>query len=160
MPVDTYKLENGLLKSRFALGKVEKEEVVRSVKLLISEVYSGEFDFSQNFNFRHYIQSCISVAFMKADIWFIEREGKTIAQSVIDTRVNKVKELLVYTDLSPEAIARKLNFPSCAALSDELLQQTGLSIDFFLRMKRRKANLCQKQGKYCRTQGLPAISIL
>lgn len=121
--------------------KAEKQALVKAIKVLIKEVYSGNFSFGNNFSISYLIQIRFSVSFPMAEAWFIESEGKAIMQAVIDARINKVKELLVYTDIAPADIAGKLNYFSPAAMEDELLQQTGLSISFFREMRKRKANL-------------------
>lgn len=72
---------------------------------------------------------------------FFFREGKTIGEHAMEVRLNKVKELLVYTDLPTEEISQKLHYPSLKEMEVELLQQTGLSLSFFQSLKKEKACL-------------------
>ena len=72
---------------------------------------------------------------------FFFREGKTIGEHAMEVRLNKVKELLVYTDLPTEEISKKLHYPSLKEMEAELLQQTGLSLSYFRSLKKEKARL-------------------
>jgi AraC-like DNA-binding protein len=69
---------------------------------------------------------------------FISLENKTIEQYIIDYRINKVKELLVYSSLTLSEIAFKLNFNSVAHLSSQFKQQTGLTASFFKDIHKKK----------------------
>jgi AraC-like DNA-binding protein len=70
---------------------------------------------------------------------FIATEKKTIEQYIIEYRINKVKEFLVYSNLTLSDIAFKLNFNSVAHLSTQFKQQTGLTPSFFRDIKKQKA---------------------
>ncbi|MBS1779949.1 MAG: helix-turn-helix transcriptional regulator [Bacteroidetes bacterium] len=141
----TDELERPGFKSRLTGLKAERKIVVKAVKALIKEIYNGDFCFGEGFSFRRMMESRLLVPYAIAETWFIESEDKTIARAILDTKINKVKELLVYTDLPIEAIAAKLNYASTAHLSDELIQHTGLTPGFFLAMKERRANLALRQ---------------
>lgn len=120
-------------------------QYVTAIKLLLGELYNGDFDFEDGFSLPHYIVSRLAISYTQAEIYFTGSEGKTIAQYAAGIRVNKVKELLVYTPLTPESIAHKLNYSDVTALSAELLQQTGLPVEFFLSMKKQKETLALQQ---------------
>jgi AraC-like DNA-binding protein len=70
---------------------------------------------------------------------FIATEKKTIEQYIIQFRINKIKEYLVYTDLTLADIAFRLNFSSVAHLSAQFKQQTGLTPSFFKNIRRQKS---------------------
>lgn len=74
---------------------------------------------------------------------FFYAEGKTVAQYAKEIRVNQVKELLVYTNLPPSDISKKLHYCSVNEMEEELLQQTGLRISFFQDLKKQKAALAE-----------------
>jgi len=77
---------------------------------------------------------------------FFCNEGKTIDQYAMEVRLNKVKELLVYTSLSVESICQKLHYLSVDEMEFELLQQTGLRISFFHDLKKQKAILVARKA--------------
>jgi AraC-like DNA-binding protein len=58
---------------------------------------------------------------------FSEVEGITIEQYIINQRIEKVKELLVYDELSLSQIALDLGYSSTAHLSNQFKKLTGLT---------------------------------
>lgn len=58
---------------------------------------------------------------------FSEVEGITIEQFVIGQKIEKVKELLTYDELSLSQIAMELNYSSTAYLSNQFKRVTGLT---------------------------------
>jgi AraC-like DNA-binding protein len=62
---------------------------------------------------------------------FSEVEGTTIEKYYIAQKVEKVKELLVYDQLSLSEIALQLNYSSLAHLSNQFKKVTGLSPSHF-----------------------------
>lgn len=125
--------------------KNEKQHIIATVKSILKELYNGDFIFHKNFCLQEYIGLQLGVSCIHADTCFAESEGKTIAQYAVDIRVNKVKELLVYTSIPAATIATKMNYCNVAALSAELLQQTGLPVEFFINMKKQKEQLALHQ---------------
>lgn len=71
---------------------------------------------------------------------FSEVEGTTIEKYFIAQKIEKVKELLVYDELSLSEIAFRLNYSSVAYLSNQFKKVTGLTPSHFkeIREKKRK----------------------
>ncbi|WP_410880688.1 AraC family transcriptional regulator [Myroides sp. DW712] len=71
---------------------------------------------------------------------FSEIEGKTIEKYFIAQKVERIKELLVYDELSLSEIAHRLNYSSVAYLSNQFKKVTGLTPSHFkkIRDNRRK----------------------
>jgi hypothetical protein len=63
----------------------------------------------------------------------------------VGNRIDKVKELLVYTDLPVETIAINLHYACAAEMAADLESQTGLSVDYFLDVKMQKMRTAKKQ---------------
>lgn len=72
---------------------------------------------------------------------FSEATGVTIEQSIINHRVERVKELLLYDELNLTEIAHKLNYCSVAHLSGQFKKTTGLAPTFFKQMKHKRRHL-------------------
>ncbi|MNK01853.1 Transposon Tn10 TetD protein [compost metagenome] len=66
---------------------------------------------------------------------FSEVEGLTIEKYLIAQRVEKVKELLRYDQLTLSQIADQLGYSSVAYLSNQFKKQTGLSPSFYKSQK-------------------------
>jgi AraC-like DNA-binding protein len=69
---------------------------------------------------------------------FSEVEGTTIEKYFIAQKIEKVKELLVYDELSLSEIADKMNYSSVAYLSNQFKKVTGLTPTHFKNVKEIK----------------------
>jgi AraC-like DNA-binding protein len=72
---------------------------------------------------------------------FSEATGVTIEQSIINHKIERVKELLLYDELNLTEIAHKLNYCSVAHLSGQFKKTTGLTPSFFKQMKHKMRHL-------------------
>jgi AraC-like DNA-binding protein len=66
---------------------------------------------------------------------FSEVKGTTIEQFYLAHKIEKVKELLVYNELSLTEIAFKLNYSSVSHLSNQFKKMTGLTPSHFKQLK-------------------------
>ena len=69
---------------------------------------------------------------------FSEIEGTTIEKYFIAQKIEKVKELLVYDELSLSEIAFRLNYSSVAYLSNQFKKVTGLTPSYFKQIREDK----------------------
>ena len=69
---------------------------------------------------------------------FSEVEGITIEQYFIAQKIEKVKELLMYNELSLSQIAFQLNYSSTAYLSNQFKKVTGFTPTYFKQLKDKK----------------------
>lgn len=69
---------------------------------------------------------------------FSEVEGTTIEKYFIAQKIERVKELLVYDELSLSEIAFRLNYSSVAYLSNQFKKVTGLTPSHFKQIKADK----------------------
>jgi len=69
---------------------------------------------------------------------FSEVEGTTIEKYYIAQRIEKVKELLVYDELSLAQIADTMGYSSAAHLSGQFKKVTGLTPTFYKSIKEKK----------------------
>jgi AraC family transcriptional regulator len=140
-------LENKLSVLGFSLLEDKNIKIVKEVKSIVQEVYSGDFDFPEGFQFSKLSTARLSKDYEAISDVFVSTEKKTIGQYIIDFRINKVKELLVYTTLTLADIAFKLNFNSVAHLSNQFKQQTGLTPSFFKEVKKKKEEVTPDHNK-------------
>ena len=66
---------------------------------------------------------------------FSEVKGITIEQFYLSHKIEKVKELLVYDELTLSEIAYKLHYSSLAHLSNQFKKMTGLTPSYFKKLK-------------------------
>ncbi|MBF0762037.1 helix-turn-helix transcriptional regulator [Dysgonomonas mossii] len=93
-----------------------------SLKLNLSEILSTELHHDY-----HYLSNLFS-----------KIEGITIEKYLIAQRIERVKELLVYDELSLNEIAFLLNYSSVAYLSNQFKKTTGLTPSHFKQIKEDK----------------------
>jgi len=71
---------------------------------------------------------------------FSEIQGITIDHFIIAHKVERVKELLMYNELSIKEISYKLNYSSVAHLSNQFKKVTGLTPSSFKKQKEKIRN--------------------
>jgi len=134
-------LEERLSLLGFSVLEDKKIKMVKEVKQLIGEIYGGDFDFPERFRFSKYIEQRLQKDYDAISDTFIAMEKKSIEQYIIDFRIAKVKEFLVYSTLTLSDIAFRLNFNSVAHLSAQFRQQTGLTPSFFREIQKQKTGV-------------------
>lgn len=139
--VDWIKVEQRLTLLGFDLLEDRKKKLVTEIKALVGEVYSGAFDFPDRFRFSAYVKERLNKDYDSISDVFIALEKKTIEQYMIEFRIDKVKEYLVYSNDTLSDIAFRLNFNSAAHLSAQFKQQTGLTPSYFKEIKRQKTEV-------------------
>lgn len=72
---------------------------------------------------------------------FSEVKGITIQNFIIQHKIERVKELLLYDELTLTEIAYRLNYSSVAHLSNQFKKVTGLTPTFFKKIKQLRNRL-------------------
>ena len=122
----------------FSVLENKRSKIVRQIKQIVSEVYSGDFDFPHHFRFSDLLAARLEKEYDFISKQFSAEEGATIEKFVIDFRIEKIKEMLTYTALSLADISFQLGFSSVAHLSRQFKQQTGLNPSHFKAIWRNK----------------------
>ena len=82
-------------------------------------------------NYSDYISEKLNISYSSLSNIFSAKENNTIEKYIIIQRIERVKELLIYSDLSLSDIAFKMHFSSVAHLSNQFKKITGLTPSFF-----------------------------
>jgi AraC-type DNA-binding domain-containing proteins len=127
----------------FSLLEDKQQQLVDKIKALVASVYSGEFDFPENFRFSKYAAKQLHRSYEVLSQAFSAAENTTLEKYIIAYRVEKVKELLVYTPATLADIAFRLGFSSEAHLSRQFKAQTGLNPSYFIKLRKEKEQLGQ-----------------
>lgn len=135
--IDLNKVEERLGSLGFGLVQDQKVKLVNEVKKMVEDVYSGEYDFPNNFRFSDLVKKRWNNYEMVSDA-FIAIEKKTLETYIIQYRLDRAKELLVYTNDTLADIAFKLNYNSAAHLSAQFKQVIGLTPSHFKEIKKDK----------------------
>ena len=130
-------LSNTLESLGFELIDDKKSRLIEKIKnIVIDQVHhiNGE----SKFNLSEILSSKLHHDYNYLSNLFSEVEGITIEKYYIAQRIEKVKELLVYDELSLSEIAYQLNYSSVAYLSNQFKKVTGLSPSHFKKVKAEK----------------------
>lgn len=140
-PYQLNKLSVALKKTGLELMDDKKSILVEKIKAVIVDVvhYSDE---PIKTNLSDYLSDKLNQSYSGLSILFSEVKGITIEQFYLTHRIEKVKELLVYDELSLSEIAFKLRYSSVAHLSNQFKKMTGLTPTHFKQLKnKRRVNL-------------------
>ncbi len=86
-------------------------------------------------NFSDYLTEKLNYDYTYLANLFSEVKGITIEHYIINHKIEKVKELLLYDELSLTQISYKLNYSSVAHLSNQFKKVTGLTPSHFKQLK-------------------------
>ena len=147
-------LREELCNNGFELIDDAKAILIEQIKNIIIETIH-EDNFSIKIKFSHYLSEKLNQEYAYLANLFSEVQGTTIKQYLIGHKVEKVKELLTYGELSVTAISEKLNYSSVAHLSTQFKKVVGISPSQFLKLKNIKRKSMEEIEK---SQSRPLIN--
>lgn len=135
------RLDKQLLRSGLELMDDKKSILIEKIKHVILELIHHTEDMPSA-NFSDIISEKLQQDYTYLANIFSEVKGITIQQYFIHHKIERVKELLLYDELSLTQISYKLNYSSVAHLSNQFKKVTGLSTSFYKALKqKRRINL-------------------
>lgn len=122
----------------FELIDDAKSQLIEKIKTLVIELirYKDEEDIKVNYS--AYIESKLNKDYNYLSNLFSEVAGVTIEKYIIGQKIERVKELLVYDELTLSQIAWELGYSSVSALSTQFKKITGLTPKHFRQIKDNK----------------------
>lgn len=118
----------------FELLDDENTKIIQQIKtVLIELVYQKNND--TNISLSHYLVQHLHQDYSKLSNLFSQIEGISIEKYFINLKIEKVKELLVYDELSLSEIANLLQYSSVSHLSHQFKKVTGFSPTYFKKLK-------------------------
>lgn len=131
------RLQQVLTPLGFELIDDKKSRVIEKIKnTIIGLVHHEEFD--SKINLSNLLSSELQHDYSYLSNLFSEVEGTTIEKYYIAQKIEKVKELLVYDELTLSEIAFRLNYSSVAYLSNQFKKITGLTPSHFKKIGKDK----------------------
>jgi AraC-like DNA-binding protein len=111
--------------------------LIERIKNVIIEAihYSDE---ALKVNFSDHLSEKLNYDYTYLANLFSEVEGTTIEHFIIKHKIERVKELLVYDQLSLTEISYRLHYSSVAHLSNQFKKVTGLTPTFFKHLKHKR----------------------
>lgn len=136
-PEKILELNQALKAYGLELMEDKKTALIEKIKTIIIEMvhYSEE---APILNFSSYLSEKLNYDYTYLSNLFSEVKGTTIEQYIISHKIERVKELLLYDELSLTEIASKLHYSNVAHLSNQFKKITGLTPTFFKKMKHQR----------------------
>lgn len=122
----------------FELIDDKRSLIINRIRTLIIEYVHRDKEMTGHQNFSEFLSREIGHEYSYLSSLFSSVEGITIEKYLIRQKVEKVKELLVYDQLSLGEIAYRLDYSSVQHLSNQFKKITGLTPTHFRKIKDHK----------------------
>ena len=137
--IDTLKTE--LLQKLQSLGfdliDDKRSKAIEKVKTLIVNLVHDKNN-DTKFNLSDYLTQHILQDYNTLSNLFTDVAGTTIEKYYINQKIEKVKELLVYDELTLSEIAFQLHYSSVSHLSNQFKKITGFTPTYYKQMKDKR----------------------
>ncbi|MCL6494896.1 MAG: AraC family transcriptional regulator [Ignavibacterium sp.] len=134
-----------LTENGFELIDSRQSRIIEKIKITvietIREMAEGKL---KNISFTDLLQENLNLSYQYLSTLFSSSEGITIEKYIILQKIEKVKELIVYDELSFSEIAYRLGYSSVQHLSSQFKKITGLTPSHFKKIKSFKRNPLDK----------------
>lgn len=121
----------------FDLMDDKKSKTIEKIKSLIIDLVQNKNN-QITINLSDYLVQELLQDYSTLSNLFSEVEGITIEKYFIHQKIEKVKELLMYDEMTLNEIAHLLNYSSVAHLSNQFKKVTGFSPSYFKQLKDKK----------------------
>jgi YesN/AraC family two-component response regulator len=126
---------SSLKKSGLELISDKKSCLVEKIKSAINVlVYLSDDQPKQIFS--EFISNKVNYDYTYLSNLFSEEEGITIEKYISKQKIERVKELIVYENISLNDIAFKLQYSSVSHLSNQFKKMTGLTPSFYRKLQK------------------------
>lgn len=140
-------LQTSLQQSGLELMDDKRAMLIEKIKTVVIEMvhYADE---RPKTNFSDYLSEKLNYDYTYLANIFSEVTSTTIEHYIIAHKIEKVKELLIYDELSLTQISYKLHYSSVAHLSNQFKKVTGLTPTHFKNMKERRRKPLEEIGAF------------
>lgn len=122
----------------FELIDDKQSQLINKIKTIIIGKIHHSKSTLEAVNWSDYISKEIGKDYSYLSKLFSDVEGITIEKYIINQKIEKVKELLVYDELSLTEISYELGYSSVQHLSSQFKKATGLTPSHFKKIKENK----------------------
>jgi len=131
------KLKISLIDSGLELMDDKRAVLIEKIKNTIIEMVHHSDEMIKT-NFSDYLSEKLDHDYTYLANLFSEVQGSTIEHFIINHKIERIKELIIYDELNITEIAWKMNYSSVAHLSNQFKKVTGLSPSHFKQLKDKK----------------------
>lgn len=136
------KLKIQLHKSGLEIMDDKKAMLLEKIKNIVVEMvhYSEEIP---KVNFSTFLSDKLHIDYHTLSDFFSKTKGITIEHFIILHKIERVKELIIYDELSLTEISYIMHYSSVSHLSKQFKQITGLTPSYFKQLKHQNRNLLE-----------------
>ena len=132
-------IKNVLENNGFELLDDKQGKLVEKIKtLIIDKIQNTKPGELEKFNFSKYLSENLNVTYQYLSHLFSSLEDTTIEKYIINQKIEKVKELLVYDELTLSEISYNLGYSSVQHLSSQFKKITGFTPSHYKGLKHKK----------------------
>ena len=130
-------LQANLANLGFEILDKSKHQLIEKIKnIVIRQIHHT--DDENHHNFSQILSKELHKDYSYLSSLFSEVEGVTIEKYIINQRLEKVKEFIIYKEMNLSEIAYKLGYSSVAHLSNQFKKVTGLTPSHFRKVGQNK----------------------
>ena len=140
------KFKIGLLNSGLDLMDDKRSVLIGKIKNVIIEMIHHSDELIK-INFSIFLSDKLHHDYTYLANLFSEVQGITIEHFIINHKIERIKELIIYDEFNITEIAHKMNYSSVSHLSNQFKKITGLSPSHFKKLKVKRRNPIEDIGK-------------
>jgi YesN/AraC family two-component response regulator len=132
-----------LLKSGLELMDAKKAELVEKVTDIITEMIHHTDELYKT-NLPDYLSKKLDYDYTYLASIFSEGHGTTIEEFINYQKIERIKELIIYDELTLTEIARKMDYSSVGHLYSQFKKVTGLTTSHFKNLNNKRRILVEE----------------
>lgn len=138
-------LNKALLITGLELMDDKRAILIEKIKNVIIEMIHHTDEIIKT-NFSDFLSEKLNHDYTYLANLFSEVQGTTIEKFIISHKIERIKELIIYDELTITEIAWKMNYSSVAHLSNQFKKVTGLSPSHFKQLKNKRRSPIEEIG--------------
>lgn len=143
-----HQLNDELLKSGLELMDDKRAILIEKIKNAVIEMVHNNTEETIKTKFSYFLSEKLNHDYTYLANLFSEVQGTTIEQFIIFHKIERIKELMIYDELSITEIAWKMSYSSVAHLSNQFKKVTGLSPSHFKQLKDKRRSPIEEIGNF------------
>lgn len=140
-PGDRSRIEPALQQRGFSLLEAAPPSVHQRVKSFVDAYFQQDDVSETTARLSTQLQDALGLDYDTLSRYFARGQGQALETYIINRRIDKVKEQMVYSDDTVTEIAHRTGYSSVQHLSNQFRQRTGLTPSFFRQIRYRKQAL-------------------
>lgn len=136
--IEMEKLSIDLSSLGFEILDDKTSQLVEKVKRLILEYVNHLSLKNKKENLSDYLKNNLNYDYNYISNLFSSISGETMEHYYINLKIEKIKELLLYDELTVNEISHQMGYSSASHLSNQFKRETGLTPTYFRKMKDTK----------------------